>query len=491
MHKIEEHIISGFISGGLKAFATHGLSVNEGSFSDNRCKKLFTRIKALSAKNRFFDLVVLSEEFRGDDDITPEYLVELSGLETFSFELPSMLQSHLDQLFKQNLRKMVGGFKDKIPEDIITELQATIWGYHSGRNFDWNLGDKLRETLEWIEEKGKGVIEYPFGLTAVDNLLGGLFRKELTVLAARPSCGKTSLAINLANNLINEGKKVLYIDLESGELSLLERFLSYRTRISGHRIHRGEVAQSEIQKLTKAASEMNKLPLVINDQSGMTVGEINNQALCIGAECVIVDYLNLVGGGDPTNEVDRLGEITLGLHHMAKNLNIPVVLLAQLNRGVDHREDHRPRMSDLRGSGKIEEPADNILFLYWAYKYDSEKLENVNELIVGKQRNGPIGAEQLSWQASHFAFGDLFKGEEDSGKRSESNAGSNNGVKQGDSSPKRKWARPLHQSAFGFGDAPEHGGGDAEHLLGRAPLEERRAVARLRGDISDNEGSDS
>jgi len=469
MHKIEEHIISGFISGGLKTFATHGLSVNEKSFSDKRCEKMFTRIKALASKNRHFDLVVLSEEFKGDEDITPEYLLELSGLETFSFELPSMLQSHLDQLFKENLRRMVGKFRDKLPEDIITELQATIWGYHSGRNFDWSLGDKLRETIDWIEEKMNGEIEYPFGLKAVDNLLGGLFRKELTVLAGRPSSGKTSFSINLANNLINIGKKVLYIDLESGELSLLERFLSYRTKISGHRIHRGEVAQSEIQKLIKAAAVMDKLPLVINDQSGMTVGEINNQALCIGAECVIVDYLNLVGGGDPTNEVDRLGEITLGLHHMAKNLNIPVVLLAQLNRGVDHREDHRPRMSDLRGSGKIEEPADNILFLYWAHKYDSEELEHVNELIVGKQRNGPIGSEQLAWQASHFAFDNLFKGEDEYAKV---DGNSNSGLERRIPKAERRWISPLHQRELGLGDAANSGGDKPDDLTRGTPNNE-------------------
>ena len=455
MHKIEEHIISGFINGGLKVFSTHGLSVNEKSFSDSRCEKIFSRIKALASKNRHFDLVVMASEFKGDADITPDYLMELAGLETFSFELPSMLQSHLDQLFKENLRRMVGSFRDKIPEDIITELQATIWGYHSGRNFDWNLGDKLRETIDWVEEKMNGEIEYPYGLTAVDNLLGGLFRKELTVLAGRPSSGKTSFALNLANHLINIEKKVLYIDLESGELSLLERFLSYRTKISGHRIHRGEVAQSEIKKLVDAAAVMDKLPLVINDQSGLTVGEINNQALCIGAECVIVDYLNLVGGGDPTSEVDRLGEITLGLHHMAKNLNIPVVLLAQLNRGVDHREDHRPRMSDLRGSGKIEEPADNILFLYWAHKYDSEELEHVNELIVGKQRNGPIGSEQLAWQASHFAFDDLIQGEDEYAKTDGTN---HSGIEQRIPKAERRWISPLHQRELGLGDAPNNSG---------------------------------
>jgi len=458
MHKIEEHIISGFINGGLRVFATHGLSVNEKSFSDKRCEKIFTRIKTLASKNRYFDLVVIAEEFKGDTDITLDYLMEISALETFAFELPSMLQSHLDQLFKENVRKMVGGFRDKLPEDIITELQATIWGYHSGRNFDWCLGDKLKETIDWIEEKMSGVIEYPYGLTAVDNLLGGLFRKELTVLAGRPSSGKTSFSINLTNNLINNEKKVLYIDLESGELSLLERFLSYRTKISGHRIHRGEVAQSEIKKLVAAAAVMDKLPLVINDQSGMTVGEINNQALCIGAECVIVDYLNLVGGGDPTNEVDRLGEITLGLHHMAKNLNIPVVLLAQLNRGVDHREDHRPRMSDLRGSGKIEEPADNILFLYWAHKYDSEELEHVNELIVGKQRNGPIGAEKLAWQASHFAFDDLIQGEDE---YAEADGTNHSGTEQRIPKAERRWISPLHQRELGLGPAPDSSGSES------------------------------
>jgi len=416
MHSIEEHIISGFINGGLKVFASHGLSVNESSFSDARCAKIFTRIKALASKNRFFDLVVLNEEFKGDSLIDTAYLMEVGLLETYSFELPSMLQSHLDQLFKANVRKCITKFKDKAPEDIIIDLQSLIWGYHSGRTFDWNLGGKLRETLEWVEEKMKGEIEFPYGLRDVDNLLGGLFRKELTIIAARPSSGKTSFAMGLANNLINmvpAEKKVLYVDLESGELSLLERFMSLRTKISGHRIHRGEITKTELAKLTCCAARMEKKPLVINDQSGMTIGEINNQALGMGADCIIIDYLNLVGGGGDGEEVTRLGNITQAAHHMAKSLNIPVVMLAQLNRGVDHREDHRPRMSDLRGSGKIEEHADNVLFLYWAHKYDSEELEHVNTLIVGKQRNGPIGSADLAWDASHFAFGDLFQGEAD------------------------------------------------------------------------------
>jgi replicative DNA helicase len=274
----------------------------------------------------------------------------------------------------------------------------------------------LYETLQQLQSGVSSGVST--GFTGLDNLGCTLKPGTLTIVAARSSCGKTSFAGNVALNLARSEVAVLFVSLEQNRHELAARFLSSESRVpnlvAGRYLNQGELA-----RLMEGASALQSLPLHIDDTSPRTVSQIAAVARLAkrrhGIGCVVVDYLQIV---DPesrkTPREQQVAEITRGLRNIARNLEIPVVTLAQLNRGIETREDKRPRLSDLRESGAIEQDADMVWFIDRPATYREDADPREAHVIIGKHRNGRTGSVPMDWDAATMTFRDAVAAPPDS-----------------------------------------------------------------------------
>ena len=253
------------------------------------------------------------------------------------------------------------------------------------------------------------------GFADLDAQLNGFQGSELIILAARPSMGKTALICNIAEAVASESKQgCLVFSLEMSKLELAERLLCIRAKVNGHRLRAGTIDEVEHELLMKAASELSEMPMFIDDQPGRSLPQISAVARRLkrrfGLSLVIIDYLQLIEPEEKqAPREQQIAQITRRLKYLAKELNLPVIALAQLNRGVELREDKRPRLADLRESGAIEQDADVVLFLHRPAAYDPEDRPGEADIIVAKNRNGPIGTVTLSWLSESMRFGNLAR----------------------------------------------------------------------------------
>lgn len=266
---------------------------------------------------------------------------------------------------------------------------------------------------------GEKTFGIPTGFTDIDRRICGLSKKDLIIVAARPSMGKTVFGMQIGINAAKDGHRVLVFSLEMGNEALVARALSSDSRVSGDVMRKGNLNDYSWEKLRAAQKRLDALPVVINDQPSLSISEVRAIARVEHAKSplgmVIVDYLQLsqadVGkGGNREREVSA---ISSGLKGIAKELDVPVVALSQLNRSLDSRTDKRPMMSDLRESGAIEQDADVIMFIYRDEVYNrSEDNPNrgIAEIIIGKQRNGSTGTERLCFQGEFSRFDNLISG---------------------------------------------------------------------------------
>ena len=271
--------------------------------------------------------------------------------------------------------------------------------------------------LAWdrIEERANSdgdATGLPTGFLDLDAKTNGFQPAELIILAARPSMGKTALVCNFAEAIADKtGKGVLLFSLEQSKLELAERFLCIRARVNGHKLRAADFDDAERHRLMVASGELNELPLFIDDKPGRTVSQIAAIARRLkrqaGLGIVIVDYLQLVEPEDKkVPREQQIAYISRRLKFIAKELDIPVIALAQLNRGVELREDKRPRLADLRESGAIEQDADLIAFLHRPEMYDAEDRPGEAEVVIAKHRSGPTGIVTLTWRAECMRFED-------------------------------------------------------------------------------------
>ena len=286
------------------------------------------------------------------------------------------------------------------------------------------------------------------GFIDLDKKMGGLHSSDLIILAGRPSMGKTSLATNIAYNIAKSFKKndnadgtsetvnggiVGFYSLEMSAEQLAARILSETAEIPSEQIRRGDMTESEFRRFVEAAKSIESSPLFIDDTPALTIAQLASRARRLkrthGLDALIIDYLQLVrAGSSRDNRVNEISEITQGLKAIAKELNIPVVALSQLSRQVENRDDKRPQLADLRESGSIEQDADVVLFVYREEYYkerekpsdhdlekmaiwqeEMDRLHGRAELILGKQRHGPIGTVELSFEGKYTRFGNLVK----------------------------------------------------------------------------------
>jgi len=276
-------------------------------------------------------------------------------------------------------------------------------GFHS-------MEDLVVELLDRVEEMAKNpndITGVPTGFYDFDRMTSGLQPGDLIVLAARPSMGKTALAINIAEHVaLQEGLPVAVFSMEMGASQLAIRMVGSIGRIDQSRLRTGKLNEDEWPRLSEAIEKLRSVSLFIDETAGLTTSELRANARRLSRRCgklglIVVDYLQLMtgsSGSDGENRATELGEISRGLKMLAKELQCPVIALSQLNRGVEQRTDKRPMMSDLRESGAIEQDADVIMFIYRDDYYNKDSKEpGVAEVIIGKQRNGPTGTVKLTF----------------------------------------------------------------------------------------------
>lgn len=276
-----------------------------------------------------------------------------------------------------------------------------------------DLMNRYMEELDMLHSHRGALTGVPTGFGDLDRLTGGLQRADLIILAARPGGGKTSLALNLAENAARTGKHVAIVSLEMGNPQLARRFMSMTSRIDLQRLRTGWIEDEEWERVIEAAAELSELPICTSDMPVSSVAAIRQQLRSLTREhgeidLLIVDYLQLLtadeAAGDK-NRVVELGRISRGLKLLALEANIPILALAQLSRAVETRQSKIPQLSDLRESGSIENDADIVMFVYREEMYHPEtERKNIADLIVAKHRNGPVGEMQLYWQKELTAF---------------------------------------------------------------------------------------
>lgn len=359
----------------------------------------------------------------------------------------------LIRLGTEMIEKASAADLDDDPQEQLSSAEAAL--YKLAETGKYGAGfrafkEALTEALEMTHaayQRGGGLAGLSTGLRDLDRMLGGLHPSDLVILAGRPSMGKTALATNIAVNAsrayvaevgadgttkAKTGGIVGLFSLEMSDAQLAGRILSDLSGVSSELIRKGDITQSDFERIHEAANELNDLPLHIDDSGGLTIAQVAARARRLkrqhGLDLLVLDYLQLLAGskkGD-ANRVQELTEITTGLKALAKELNIPILALSQLSRQVEQRDDKKPQLSDLRESGSIEQDADMVLFVYREEYYlgrtepkpeelekhaqwevEMERARGKATVIIGKQRHGPIGDVHLAFEGARTRFSDL------------------------------------------------------------------------------------
>jgi replicative DNA helicase len=276
------------------------------------------------------------------------------------------------------------------------------------------LQEAVGEAFDRMDaRKEKGHLEYsgiPSGFTDLDNLTAGMQNSELVIVAARPSVGKTAFALNMLRHIVVEEKyPALFVSLEQARIELAERLLCCQALVNSHRLRKGTLDSHESDKIVSAGAVLSQAKLFIDDTPGQNMLRIAANArrlkLRHGIRIVVIDYLQLI---DPDSKKDsrqeQVSAISRRLKFLARELDVPVVALAQVNRASEDRQDHRPRLSDLRESGAIEQDADTVMLLHRPDYHEPGQHEGMVEVIVGKQRNGPTGEVTLMYDKQFMRF---------------------------------------------------------------------------------------
>ncbi|NBV00273.1 MAG: replicative DNA helicase [Burkholderiaceae bacterium] len=292
-----------------------------------------------------------------------------------------------------------------------------------GKTDYFEISNLLTDVVTRIDELyhrqgGSDVTGVATGFIDLDRQTSGLQKGDLIIVAGRPSMGKTAFSVNIAENVaLKEGLPVLVFSMEMGASQLASRILGSVGRIDQSRMRTGKLQEDEWPKITEAIARLNETTIMIDETGALSSLELRARARRVARKCgalglIVVDYLQLMsgsGGGSGENRATEISEISRSLKSLAKELQCPVIALSQLNRGLEQRPNKRPVMSDLRESGAIEQDADLILFIYRdeVYHPDTTTDKGIAEIIVAKQRNGPIGTVKLSWQGQFTKFDNL------------------------------------------------------------------------------------
>ena len=307
-------------------------------------------------------------------------------------------------------------------ESVLDMAESSLFGVSQNyiKQYFTPIKDILADSFDRIDKlhRDKGTLRgIPTGLRDLDNLTAGLQQSDLIIVAARPSLGKSSLALNFADHIACDEKVPVGIfSLEMSKEQVIDRLLCSRGSVDSWKLRTGNLDDEDFGKLNYAMGMLSEAPLFIDDSPIINVMEIRTKARRLQAEhglgLIIIDYLQLLQGGSGKfdGRVQEVSEISRNLKSLARELNVPVIALSQLSRSVEHRDNKRPMLSDLRESGSIEQDADIVMFLYRDDYYDKEtENQNIAELLIKKHRNGPTGDIGLFWKPEYMRFSTLDK----------------------------------------------------------------------------------
>lgn len=305
-------------------------------------------------------------------------------------------------------------------EDVLNDAEKNILEVSHRKNSGafQEIKDVLIEVYDNIESlhhQNADLTGVPSGFRDLDRITSGFQQNDLIIIAARPSVGKTAFALNIAQNVaINTDENVAIFSLEMGADQLVSRMLCAEGNIDAQRLRTGSLEAEDWSKLTMAMGSLSNAGIFIDDSPGIRVNEIRSKCRRLkqehGLGMIVIDYLQLISGSANSrdNRQQEVSEISRSLKGLARELNVPLIALSQLSRGVEQRQDKRPMMSDLRESGSIEQDADIVGFLYRDDYYDAEsEKQNIIEIIISKQRNGPVGNVELAFVKEYNKFVDL------------------------------------------------------------------------------------
>ncbi|SET01620.1 replicative DNA helicase [Oceanicella actignis] len=394
-----------------------------------------------------------------------EYLLRLAGAAVSVSAAPDYARTIHDLAVRRDLIRIGEEIRWKAarmdletePREQIVEAEQALYALAEKGKYEGGFKSFLSASIEAIHvanqayQRDGGLAGIPTGLIDLDRKLGGLHPSDLLILAGRPSMGKTTLATNIAFNVARafregerpdgtfgtiDGGKVGFFSLEMSAEQLATRILSEAARVPSEKIRRGDMEEEEFQRLVDASRELERMPLYIDDTPALPISTLAARARRLkrqhGLDLLVIDYLQLVRPASAKDSrVNEVSEITQGLKAIAKELNIPVIALSQLSRQVEAREDKRPQLSDLRESGSIEQDADVVMFVFREEYYKErekpsehdveammkwqevmERVAGKAEVIIGKQRHGPIGTVELAFEGRFTRFGNLARPEQ-------------------------------------------------------------------------------
>ncbi len=410
--------------------------VQESDFYRPAHRMIAAAIYRMFEKNEAVDLVTLSDELR-----TSNELDKVGGAVALAELLDGAITAANVEFYsrivreKSLLRQMIRAAGEiaeeayRPPDDVesfIDRAEHTMFEISEGgpRKGFVAVKDLLNESFEQIERLSKEkrlVTGIPTGFKDLDIATAGFQKSDFIVIAARPSMGKTAFTLNVAENVAVEHRiPVAFFSLEMSKESLVQRLLSSQARVDGNRLRTGFLGERDWPRLTTAAGKLADAELYIDDTAGISALEIRAKSRRLMVETkgrlglVVIDYLQLIRGhGRNENRQQEISHISRSLKALAKELSVPVVALSQLKRPTDIKEGHRrPVLSDLRESGAIEQDADVVVFIHRPEVYGVAEKEGIAELIIGKQRNGPIGVHELMFQKSITRFENLARVQE-------------------------------------------------------------------------------
>jgi len=308
-------------------------------------------------------------------------------------------------------------------ETLLDKAESTLFNVSQQyvRQYFTPIKDVLAESFERIDKlhREKGVLRgVPTGFKNLDNLLAGLQKSDLIILASRPSVGKSSLALNIADHIACETKTAVGIfSLEMSKEQIIDRLLCLRGSVDSWKLRTGNLEDEDFGKLNYAMGVLSEAPIFIDDSPMLNAMEIRTKARRLQADndlgLIVVDYLQLMQGASyhgSDNRVQEVSEISRNLKALARELDVPVLALSQLSRAVEHRPDKKPVLADLRESGSIEQDADVVMFIYRDDAYDQESdKKNIAEILIRKHRNGPTGDIELYWKPEYMKFATIEK----------------------------------------------------------------------------------
>lgn len=426
--------------------------------------RIYEVAAARIAKNSLATPVTLKAFLEEDEGLKelggPAYLARLAGAAIAAYAVRDYAQMIYDLAIRRQLILLGRDISAEAqrmdmknePKEQIVQAEQKLYQLSEMGQAETGFQSFLRAVTDAVNvanaayQRDGGLSGVSTGLIDMDKKLGGLHKSDLLILAGRPSMGKTSLATNIAFNVAKaykrgltpdgtegaiEGGVVGFYSLEMSAEQLAARILSEASEVPSEQIRKGDMTEAEFRRFVEAAKSLEACPLYIDDTPALPIAQLAARARRLkrthGLDLLIVDYLQLVRGTSD-NRVQEIGEISMGLKAIAKELAIPVVALSQLSRGVESRDDKRPQLSDLRESGSIEQDADVVMFVFREEYYVErekpgddqldkmaewqtrmERLHGKAEVIIGKQRHGPIGTVELSFEGRFTRFGNLVK----------------------------------------------------------------------------------